>query len=170
MRTNASILYLGSSAWMPAAVRSEQLGALSVKSAPNLAPKSMRPCARGGLALPTEGMSWPGGHFTKVTVSSAWVPPHWSSPSTFSAAWFCFKRLVPHCISSVRTYNQPMAQEHKSPMQVGTEMKTLGQLITLTLHPSTVPLLFSAQPDEMQPWCCKKFSVPPKLYKANGQK
>ena len=71
---NASILFLGSSAWMPAAVQSGQRGALSVRSAPNLAPRSTRPCAPGGLALLTEGTFLLGGHFTKVTVSSAFGP------------------------------------------------------------------------------------------------
>lgn len=64
---SASILSLGSSAWTPAAVLLGQLGAPSVRSAPSLAPRSMTPCAPGGLALLTEGMSLLGGPSTKVT-------------------------------------------------------------------------------------------------------
>lgn len=66
---NASTLFLGSSAWTPAAVQSGQLGARSVKNAPSLAPRNMRRCAPGAQALLTEGTSSLGVHFTKVTAS-----------------------------------------------------------------------------------------------------
>lgn len=64
---SASILFPGSSAWTPAAVRLGQPGAPSVRNAPDLAPRSMTPCAPEDLALLTEGMFLLGGHFTKVT-------------------------------------------------------------------------------------------------------
>lgn len=64
---SASTLSLGSSAWTPAAVQSGQLGAQSVKNVLSLAPRNMRPCARGAQALLTEGTSSLGVHFTKVS-------------------------------------------------------------------------------------------------------
>lgn len=78
MRMSVSALFLGSSAWTPAAVQSGQLGAPSVKNAPNLAPRSMRPCAPGARALPTEGTFLLDVHFTKVT-AQLWIS-HYQGP------------------------------------------------------------------------------------------
>lgn len=93
---NVSILFLESFAWMPAAVQWGQLGAQSVRNAPNLAPRSTRPCAPGGRALLTEGTFLLGGHFTKVTlkVTSTSLPQ--SLPATFSQIWFCFTHIICH--------------------------------------------------------------------------
>lgn len=68
---NASTPFLGSSAWMPAAVQLGQLGVQNVKNAPNLAPRNMRHCVPEVQALLTEGTSSLDVHFTKVTASES---------------------------------------------------------------------------------------------------
>lgn len=123
MRMSASTPSLGSSAWTPAAVQSGQLGAQSVKNVLNLAPRNMRPCARGARALLTEGTSSRGVHFTKVSTSWSLARSTHRAPSTLSEHWLSFQLIF--C-------GQSKVQNYKCHVRGGID-KNLGNTMVIIL-------------------------------------
>lgn len=122
---------------------SEQQGT-ECEECPKLGNKSMRPCAPRGPGFANRGDVLTGEAVLQGNCQQRMGP---SLKLTFHVLWLDFALNVwfPCTLFSLLKHTTSLWPRSINPLyKKFTAEKTLGQLITLFLYPSTVPLLFSA--------------------------